>query len=814
MNNSQKLKLAGQSIWFDNIKREILLDGTLQRMVEHGEIYGVTSNPSIFNLAISKSNGYDDAIFAMAAAGFSAEAIYGQLSKEDIRLACDAFTGIYESSGHLDGYVSIEVNPLDAHHAKKMITEANAIWKDYDRPNLMIKVPATNAGLVTIRQLIKNGINVNATLIFSAKRYEQVARAYMKGIKDRLADGNTVDHVFSVASVFVSRIDTNVDTKLGNLAPAHPLKGKAAVANSKLIYDIFSRLFSGGEFARLLERGANLQRPLWASTGTKNPAYSDTLYVDELVGENTVNTVPPATLAALLDHGKTEPSVRMGIEQAMAITAQLNDLGISLDTVGEELETEGVAIFSTAYRTLIAAIEAKRKLMVKRLSRLKAGISEQVKTLEAENTVRRIIERDATLWTDQAAAQTEISNRLGWLNLPTTSKQLVPEINGFRDEVLNAGFKQAFLLGMGGSSLAPEVFQLTFGKSGTGIELIIVDSTDPDQIRMVTRGRNLQESLFIVSSKSGGTSEVNAFLDYFWKKCRKECGDSTGDHFVAITDPGTSLELKAKDLKFRKIFSADPMVGGRFSALTVFGLLPAALAGIDIEAALNGTSVMMQECSITQPSGRNPGLVLGAILGHAATFGVDKLSLLADPEVRPFCNWVEQLVAESSGKDGKGILPVVEEFLAPVDTYGEDRLTVYLRLNGAYDTHIRKLEKRKLPLLVIPLVDKMSLFKEFYRWGFATAVACGVLKVNAFDQPDVQDNKTRTISKIAGYEKTGNLNEPRIAWENNEYAVYSENSYSPKAGSSIKDFVRQLLATRKTGDYVAINAYLLSLIHI
>ncbi len=301
MNNFQALYALKQSIWFDNIQRSLIKDGTFKKMILNGEIYGITSNPSIFNQAISRSTDYDDAIFPMALAGYSVGEIYDQLVKEDIQSAADEFLSLYWETNRKNGYVSIEVDPLIAYDTQKMVSEARSIWKTYDRPNIMVKIPATIPGVEAFKELITEGINVNVTLIFTLSRYRKVIDAYFTGLEMRIGAGNPIDHVASVASFFVSRVDTKVDKKLQEISTsgmqtALEYQGKAAIANARLAYEIFTDEINSERFKKLKAADAQIQRPLWATTGTKNPAYSDVLYVNELIGPDTVNTVPPATL--------------------------------------------------------------------------------------------------------------------------------------------------------------------------------------------------------------------------------------------------------------------------------------------------------------------------------------------------------------------------------------------------------------------------------------------------------------------------------------------------------------------------------------
>lgn len=364
MNNSEKLFELGQSIWYDNIERRLLNNGELKQMVDEGKIYGVTSNPSIFNKAIANSTDYDAQLAPLAREGKSPLEIFEALAVDDIRRATEIFAGVYDTTDGGDGFVSLEVNPDLANETEETQQEAKRLWALVDRKNLMIKIPATEAGIPAIRQAIAAGVNVNITLIFSIERYKKVMNAYIQGLEDRLAKGEPIGHIASVASFFVSRMDTKVDRYLEEAAvadeskaeKAKSLMGKSAVANAKLAYQAYKQIFESERFLKLKEAGARIQRPLWASTSTKNPAYSDVLYVDELIGKDTVNTVPPKTLNALLDHAVIEPTLENDIAEQQKILAGVEDLGISMTQVTDELEEEGVASFSKAFGSLLDTI--------------------------------------------------------------------------------------------------------------------------------------------------------------------------------------------------------------------------------------------------------------------------------------------------------------------------------------------------------------------------------------------------------------------------------------------------------------------------
>jgi transaldolase len=368
MNSIQQLAAAGQSVWLDFIEREMVHSGELARLVRTG-VAGVTSNPTIFQQAISKSAAYADDLAHLVKQGLDAKTIFERLAVADIQAAADVLRPIYDAAGGHDGFVSLEVSPALAHETDATVAEARRLHAAVNRPNLMVKVPATRAGVPAIRTLIGDGVNINVTLIFSLERYDAVKEAYLQGLSDRLDRGQAIDRIASVASFFVSRVDGNVDARLEKIAAARPdwameataLMGKAAVANAKLAYRQFQTKFSGARWERLAAAGARVQRPLWASTSTKNPAYPDLLYVEPLIGPHTVNTMPPKTLEAFLDHGRVEQTVEQGVEEVAGQLAAIEALGISLAQVTEELEEDGVKKFADSFVDLLASIEQRRR---------------------------------------------------------------------------------------------------------------------------------------------------------------------------------------------------------------------------------------------------------------------------------------------------------------------------------------------------------------------------------------------------------------------------------------------------------------------
>jgi transaldolase/glucose-6-phosphate isomerase len=814
MNPIHELHQLKQSIWYDNIERRLLENGELAAMIQNGDIRGITSNPSIFNNAIAQSADYDEAIKPMAWSGLSPEMIFFELAIEDIRAAADLFSPLYTQSNAGDGYVSLEVSPFLAHDTQATIEQAQWLWATVNRPNLMIKIPATRAGLPAITKTIAAGINVNVTLIFSLNRYDEVIQAYLAGLEERLTAGLPVDRIASVASFFVSRLDTKIDKTLDSIgtSQAKSLMGKAALANSRLAFALYLEKFAAPRFMELERQGARKQRPLWASTGTKNPAYSDVLYVDELIAANTVNTVPPATLAAFRDHGRAALTLEGKETESQAIVDSLEAIGISLTKVTDELEQEGVKAFADAFTDLLNTIDKRAQSAQVELGPFANNLPRRIQKLADKETIQRIHAHDPSLWTDDAEGQAEIRKRLGWLDAPTKSRKLILQLAQLLNDCQESGYTHVLLLGMGGSSLAPEVLALTRGtqpgNDKPGLTLSILDSTDPAQVKTALENSDLQNTLYVVASKSGSTSEVMAFLEFFWDQAVQALGVDASRHFVAVTDPGSGLSKIAEDRKFRSIILADPEVGGRYSALIAYGLTAAALLGMDTALLLERAAGMANQCSPITTAQRNPGLVLGAVLGEAALQGRDKLTILADPELNSLGSWLEQLIAESSGKSGKGIIPVDIEPLAEPETYSHDRLFVYLHRSNTLASFTEKLKNAGHPVLCMPIHDNADLGAEFFRWEMATAVACAMIGVNAFDQPDVQDSKTRTKAKINEYQQKRSFDDGTCLWENERGKVFGAEVPGIEEAWSLSDVIEIFLKQAKPNDYVAINAYL------
>jgi transaldolase/glucose-6-phosphate isomerase len=738
-----KITELGTSIWLDQIRLNLIESGELERLVKYESLRGVTSNPAIFEKAILGSDDYDELIEEAAKEGLDGRAIYERVAVKTVRDACDVLRPVWDEAQGADGFVSIEVEPDLAFDTDKTIESARHYWEAVDRPNVMIKIPGTDEGTPAIEQCLYEGMNINVTLLFAVEAYARVAEAFIKALERRQEEGKDMSPQ-SVASFFVSRVDTEVDKRLDELGKSE-LQGTAAVANARAAYLRFKEIFAGERWQKLADAGARVQRPLWASTGTKNPAYPETKYVDSLVGPDTVNTMPMQTLNAAADQSEVT-EVTVDGDPATELKA-LEDAGIDMDDVTKKLLQDGIDAFITPFEKLMSGIESSREAVA--LSRpksvessipddLEQKIAARVELAQSEDVARRIWRHDETLW---GGPGPEIGNRLGWLTISQRMLDQTGALTQFVDQVRADGMKDVVLCGMGGSSLAPEVMRQSFERGGGGLDLHVLDSTDPAAILEVEGKLDLEHTLFLISSKSGGTVETLSQYRYFRSKI------DNGRNFVAVTDPGSSLEQLGKADGFRHVFLNDPDIGGRYSALSYFGLVPAALMGIDVKALLDRARIAEENCNQFDSTASNRGLWMGLAFGEASLAGKDKLTYIVDEPIASYGLWAEQLFAESTGKQGKGILPVAGEALGKPEVYGDDRLFFHLRAPDGEDS-LEDVRKAGHPIITAQFDGPEDLGRLFFFAEFAAAVAGWVLGINPFDQPNVQEAKDATAKVL------------------------------------------------------------------
>jgi transaldolase/glucose-6-phosphate isomerase len=830
VNKLKQLEACGQSPWLDYLKRSLIEKGELHTLIERDGLKGVTSNPSIFEKAIGETDEYAEALKQFQAqADHSISEIYEHLAITDIRAAADVLRPVYEQTRGRDGYISFECSPYLANDTEATIGEALRLWAAVDRPNLMVKVPATPAGIPAIRQLIGRGLNINITLLFAVSVYEQVVEAYLAGLEDLNRSGRDLSKIGSVASIFVSRIDVATDRRLDQLGDkklADRLRGKTGIANAKIAYSRYKELFSSPRWQRLAAAGAQTQRLLWASTSTKSPAYKDTMYVEALIGRDTVDTIPPATMDAFRDHGAVDPDViEQDLSGARALLAELEECGISLKEVMDDLVKEGVQEFADAFDKLFgtiakhrrAPIEGERASLTITLAspEMTAAIAAEMEAWRKDGRIRRLWAGDKSLWTGSDEAKW-----VGWLHIAEQELADLDRLRSFAEHVKKVEFTDVVLLGMGGSSLGPEVLGETFARQAGWPRFHMLDSTDPAQITAIERSIDVARTLFIVSSKSGSTLEPNILLDYFLDRAGAVRGkEKAGEHFIAVTDAGSPLERRARELQFARVFHGTPSIGGRYSVLSKFGLVPAAALGLDVRRLLETTRTMQRSCGADVPPSENPGVQLGVAMGVAATgFGRDKVTIIASPGIADFGAWLEQLLAESTGKQGRGLIPLAGEPLAVPECYGSDRFFAYLELDGQVDPSqqraVEALERAGHPVVRIRVKDVWHIGQEFFRWETATAVAGSIIGIDPFNQPDVEASKAKTRALTDAYEKSHRLPEDTPVFRENGVAVYADPRNAAELGRHntlvgyLKSHFGRVHAGGKDGDYVALLAYI------
>jgi len=828
MSSLKELEACGQSAWLDFLDHSFIESGKLHKLVERDGLKGVTSNPSILEKAIGETNQYDTALKELLAQGdLSVSEIYERLIIPDIRTAADVMSPVYESTKRRDGYISLECSPYLANDVEATVAEGLRLWRATARPNLMLKAPATPSGLQAIRKLIGLGLNVNATLIFSVSKYEQVVEAYFSGLEDLLLTGGDVSTVCSVASMFVGRIDRAIDDRLeksGDKELANGLCGRAAIASAKLAYARYKALFSGARWERLANFGAKTQRLLWASTTNKNAAYKDTIYVEALIGRDTVTTIAPSTMKAFMEHGEAKPDrIEQDLEGAHAVPLELRRHGISLEEACDELVEDGVQQFADAFDQMFGEIGRRRRIFLEgprpRMEiapgspEMRSAFEQESEIWRKEGRVRRLWAGDSSLWSGN-----DENKWLGWLHILEAEFFDIDKLQAFAKTVSLNRFSDIVLLGMGGSSLGPEVLGETFGPQSGSPRFHMLDSTDPAQIRSVEESIDLPTTLFIISSKSGATLEPNIFLDYFMHRVALVRGeDVAGANFIAITDPRSPLDQRAKALRFSNILYGVPSIGGRYSVLSNFGMAPAAITGIDIKRLRDTARQMQRSCGPDMPPTENPGVQLGIAIGVAAMrFRRDKLTIVASPGIADLGAWLEQLLAESTGKQGRGLVPLNGEPLDSPLVYGDDRIFVYLGLDGQEDISevraLEALEQSGHPIIRIRVKDILHIGQEFFRWEIAAAVASAIIGVDPFNQPDVEASKDKTRELTTQYEKSRSLHEEEPIFSENGLALFAD----PRNAAAIGDHntlfgYLQSYFTRTSsaaGDYVALLAYI------
>ncbi|MEZ4228548.1 MAG: bifunctional transaldolase/phosoglucose isomerase [Polyangiaceae bacterium] len=791
-NNAQRAHAEqGLSIWLDGLRRGTLASGEFARLIREG-IRGAVIDTRVTEQAISGATDYDDALRRLVGEGADVEQIQRTLLVEDAREAADALRPVFERSQEGDGYVSCPL-PGAPRDTESMLSAANELVKAVRRENLLVQIPATPGGVRACELLAAQGISVHVTFVFDVERAEHVAFAFRQGFAKlehnsaRLWLGPTLN-----------RFDAGVDRQLkelmqrgGDEATLEGLLGKAGIASTRQLLEQvqgWPEAVADTPRIRLLVQG----------TTTTDPHQPSDAYASALLGP-LVRTQSFADFSAFQAVG--ELSTPLAEQRRPApVLAALTHAGINLEDVGSELRSTLSHEQARADEQLQLVINARREALLEQAperQRLSLGdaprpVVEALKDLGRQRAPARLWSADPTLFTSDPAHEASIRSRLGWLHSPPRMRAHLDDLSSFSRQVYRAGFRKALLLAVGGSSLCAEVVASSYGSTPGFLELRVLDSTDPDAVTHAAEWAVLDETLFIVASKSGTTLEVRALEAYFFERCKEHFGDEAGSHFVAITDPGTALADIGKQRGYARVFENDPNIGGRFSAVSFFGLVPAALIGADLEALVGDAERMAVGCAPVVPSEDNPAVRLGAFLGGVAKSGRDKLTLICSPEVASLGSWIEQLIAESTGKQGRGVIPVDLEPLGAPESYGDDRAFVYVRYGGraqtALDLEVEQLVTAGHPVARIGMLAEHDLGGEFFRWEMSTAFAGALLGVNPFDEPDTRAAEQEAAKLIVQFEQRHELSRPPA------HAPDSER-------------LAQTLDGLRAGDYLVLSAY-------
>ena len=789
----------GQSTWLNYLRSSFIRSGELAEHVKQG-IQGVTANAQVYERAIRGSSDYDAGLRRAMAQGKPARRIHEALLVDDVQRAADVLHPLFENSHRRDGFVSFELEPALLHGVPATVAEVRHVSHHVDRYNVMVEIPATAVGLDALRELVADGVSVNVTHLFSVADYEKAAAAYLAGLEQYLTSHSVWRTApTAVASFSLAPLDAAIDARLEALGRPD-LRGKAAVALARRLTARYRQLFNGPAWDKLAARRGQPLRPKWTRTTPRDFAHPALYYIQQLIGEGTIMTFIPATLTAFRRDGIATPTLDKGLDEGETHLATLAALGIDFEAVAAQLQAEHLAASDHRFQTLVQAVVHKRDaldvgqpMMSVQLGEAQATVDEGLHDLCRHAIIGRIWAADHTVWQPRP---TEITNRLGWLDIADNMADKTARLEAFAKRIVADGFRHALLLGMGGSSLAPELFQKTLGRGAPAgyLDLVVLDTTDAEAVRAAEAAVDLPHTLVIVATKSGGTVETLSGFKYFYNRLSEVVGpERVGGHFVGITDPGSKIADMAARYGFRDLFLNDPNIGGRYSALSYFGLVPAALVGVDVPRLLERAAVAASNATLSHCDAiaDNHAAVLGTILGRLALSGRDKVTFITSPALASFGDWVEQLIAESTGKEGRGIVPIVGEPPAPLESYGADRLFVHLRLEGdaTNDAFVTALAAAGHPVIALRLADLYDIGGQFFLWELATAVASYFLGINPFDQPNVEAAKIKAREIVAEYARTGSL-------PAGEFAALEPGAL----GTFLKE--------AKPGDYIAIQAYI------
>ncbi len=764
-----RLRDHGQSVWLSYLRRRLLDGGDLQHLIEARALSGIESDLEFLCGALARGNEYGASLRRPMDEGVDVDTIGEHLLAEEARAAAEVLTPLYEQSSGREGFVSIDVvsgRPDDPQSTSAAIHRAVGL---IEHPNIMFKVLATDSGFAVLEAMTAEGYHIHVGPLFSVPSVRQAVRAFAGGLRRRTEAGGAAD-VTSAISFGLAPLDIAVDDLLGDLIrdSAHDtsreesLVGSIAVATAKVVCREQRELLQRELGSEVAAPSSPLQRIIWTNTATKNPRFGEFHYIEDLVGPDSGLSLSRSSLEAFHQRGVVAATLGRSVDEATEILAELADVGIDLEDLGRRLEQRANDKLAAARDRFVSTVGRACEALGANeptASRVTLGggrwwgaveeIPAELLPVEVlddlEELVPRLWCKDPSLWSDEPAEQELIYNRLGWIDLiePMSFESL--PAGRFASRMVDADIEDIVVLGMGGSSLCAEVFRDVFGIDNVWV----LASTIPRVVKRIAEHVDPARTLVVVSSKSGTTLETRVLADYFYfYALATPMLETAGERFVAVTDPGTPLEQAAHERDFQGLWLTPPDVGGRFSAFTHFGVLPMALMELDAGAILESAQRMAASCAAEVPVSLNPAALLGVALHEGFRTGRDKLTFLCDEGLAPFAAWAEQLVAESLGKDGVGLVPIVGEPAGDSGDYGDDRLFVGMELGPEPDARLQRLLDQLAPdhpVMRFHLDDRNEIGAELFRWQLGTAVAGALLEINPFDEPDVEASKQRTI---------------------------------------------------------------------
>lgn len=809
------LERHGQVVWLSYLRRNLLVDRNFRRLIEEYAVSGVSFDAGLFAHAISGSQEYRAAIERLRARGLSPERILDDLLIEDVCLAAAALREARPAE--LGGWVAVGVPPRHRVSVDAIVSWVALLEEATGSDRVLVKLPASAAGLRAVEGVLAAGHSVYVDQIFGLQQLERTLESHARGLGLRLASGGDFESVRFVAAMHLLRIDVAVDELLrdrrreavGDPDMVESLHGRAAIALGKLAWRRLREWDGEARQAELTAKGARPAWLAWEGTRTLSPARRDVEYLEELIGPRTISVVSRLALGAFRDHGETGATVGRQHEEAREIVDDLRSVGVDPDVLADDLQEAATATREAGGVRMLAAL-APDATPGPRMTIEPGELDARVEDLEREadrlGLARRLWERDPTLWPVGVEDPARIRDRLGWLGLPESMSEEALPVLGSRTGDGDSPVS-VILLGMGGSSLGAEACRLAFGKR----RFVVLDTTVPAGVAAVAARADAAGAIFVVASKSGTTIETRALADYFWERADDE---DRGSRWVAITDPGTPLHELARRRGFQRVWLNPPDVGGRYSVLSYFGLVPMALMGVDIGQVMASATRMAVVSGAEIAAAHNPAIRLGLLLTAALDEGRDKLTLLTSPRLAGLADWIEQLVAESTGKQGRGLVPVSREPLGAPESYGNDRLFVQLCLeddveDSAQEEVLRRGQSAGAPVVRIRLADPHELGGEFLRWQLAVATCGALAGFDPFDEPDVSGAKVRTRELLAARDTTLEHPDPPLA-ENKLISLHGDGERLgvPDRITEPAEVLRACLRGLEPPEYLAIQAFL------